>query len=55
MCSASFLLRRQGVIIDVQPSDLDKIGDPENWILQRKVSYADAIPTPDIPPKWRSA
>ncbi|HAK12187.1 MAG TPA: hypothetical protein DCO78_09650, partial [Chitinophagaceae bacterium] len=23
----------------------------ENWILQRKVQYADIIPTPDIPAK----
>jgi len=46
-----FSFAGQGVIIDVQPSDLEKIGDPGNWILQRKVSYADAIPTPDIPAK----
>jgi len=40
-----------GVVIDVKPSDLDAIKDPENWILQRKVPYADLIPTPDIPAK----
>lgn len=36
-----------GVIIDVSPSDIDNIKDPENYILQRKVSYAPVIPTPD--------
>ncbi|HMH22665.1 MAG TPA: hypothetical protein VK563_12855 [Puia sp.] len=46
-----FSFAGQGVIIDVNPSDLDNIKDPENWILQRKVSYADVIPTPDIPAK----
>lgn len=33
------------MIIDVQPADLD-VPDPENWILQRKVRYADLIPNP---------
>lgn len=46
-----FSFAGQGVIIDVQQSDLDSIQDPENWILQRKVKYADIIPTPDIPAK----
>ncbi len=38
------------MIIDVQPADLD-VKDPQNWILQRKVKYADLIPTPDVPAK----
>ena len=46
-----FSFAGQGVVIDIQPSDLDRITDPENWILQRKVQYADLIPTPDIPAK----
>ena len=46
-----FSFAGQGVIIDVSPSDLATIKDPENWILQRKVVYADLIPTPDIPAK----
>jgi hypothetical protein len=46
-----FSFAGQGVVIDVSPSDLDRIKDPENWILQRKVVYADLIPTPDIPAK----
>ncbi len=40
-----------GVVIDVTNSDIEKITDPENWILQRKVKYADVIETPDIPAK----
>ena len=45
-----FSFAGQGVIIDPEPADLD-VKDPENWILQRKVKYADLIPTPDIPAK----
>ena len=40
-----------GVVIDVQQSDIDKIEDPHNWILQRKVEYADVVETPDGPAK----
>ena len=46
-----FSFAGQGVIIDVQPEDVTNIKDPENWILQRKVKYADAVQTPDIPAK----
>jgi len=46
-----FSFAGQGVIIDVTPSDIEKVNDPENWILQRKVKYADVIETPDIPAK----
>jgi hypothetical protein len=46
-----FSFAGQGVVIDVKPSDLDAVKDPENWILQRKVVYAGLIPTPDIPAK----
>jgi len=41
----------QGVLIDVTAQDLDAIPDPQNWILQRKVPYADCIVTPDGPAK----
>ncbi|HEV2481372.1 MAG TPA: hypothetical protein VGS79_16985 [Puia sp.] len=41
-----FSFAGQGVIIDVQPADLE-VADPQNWILQRKVRYAELIPTPD--------
>lgn len=46
-----FSFAGQGVIIDLTPADLDNIKDPENYILQKKVTYADLIPTPDIPAK----
>lgn len=44
-----FSFAGQGVIIDVQPADLE-VADPGNWILQRKVRYAALIPTPDAIP-----
>ena len=40
-----------GVVIDVTQQIIDNISDPENWILQRKVNYADVIETPDEPAK----
>lgn len=46
-----FSFAGQGVIIDVTKEDVDKVKDPENWILQRKVKYADIIQTPDVPAK----
>lgn len=46
-----FSFAGQGVVIDVTQADIDKVSDPENWILQRKVTYADVIQTPDIPAK----
>jgi hypothetical protein len=45
-----FSFAGQGVIIDVRPEDLD-VPDPGNWILQRKVKYAEVIATPDVPAK----
>lgn len=42
-----FSFAGMGVIIDVTQEDIDKIKDPENWILQKKVDYADIIETPD--------
>lgn len=42
-----FSFAGQGVVIDIVPSDILGIADPENWILQRKVQYADVIETPD--------
>lgn len=32
-----------GVIIDVTPDDIAKIQDPENYLLQRKITYAPCI------------
>jgi hypothetical protein len=46
-----FSFAGQGVVIDVTPADIEKIKDPQNWILQRKVNYADVIETPGTPAK----
>ena len=46
-----FSFAGQGVIIDVTREDIDKITDKENWIIQRKVTYANVIETPDDPAK----
>jgi hypothetical protein len=46
-----FSFAGQGVIIDMKQEDLDAIQDPENYILQRKVRYADVIETPDVSAK----
>jgi hypothetical protein len=46
-----FSFAGQGVIIDLKENDLTSIDDPHNWILQKKVTYADCIPTPDVPAK----
>jgi hypothetical protein len=46
-----FSFAGQGVIIDVTGKDIDNVKDPENWILQKKVKYADVIATPDVPAK----
>lgn len=42
-----FSFAGMGVVIDVTPEDIAAVQDPENWILQRKVKYADIIETPD--------
>ncbi|MFC4261835.1 hypothetical protein ACFOWM_03000 [Ferruginibacter yonginensis] len=46
-----FSFAGMGVVIDVTQADIDKITDPQNWILQRKVNYAPIILTPDEPAK----
>lgn len=46
-----FSFAGQGVIIDVTKADIDAVADPQNWILQRKVKYADVIKTPNVPAK----
>jgi len=46
-----FSFAGQGVIIDVTEKDIENVKDPENWILQKKVKYADVIKTPDDPAK----
>lgn len=42
-----FSFAGSGVIIDVEPADIDRITDPQNWILQRKVNYEPVIASPD--------
>jgi len=46
-----FSFAGMGVVIDVTKEDIDAVQDPENWILQQKVKYADVIETPDGPAK----
>jgi hypothetical protein len=46
-----FSFAGQGVVIDVAQADVEAVKDPHNWILQRKVKYADVIATPDGPAK----
>jgi hypothetical protein len=46
-----FSFAGQGVIIDVTEKDIDNVKGPENWILQKKVKYADIIKTPGDPAK----
>jgi hypothetical protein len=46
-----FSFAGQGVIIDVSKEDVQHVINPQNWILQRKVKYADVIKTPNVPAK----
>jgi hypothetical protein len=46
-----FSFAGQGVVIDVTRKDIEQVKEPENWILQKKVTYADVIETADIPAK----
>ncbi len=46
-----FSFAGQGVVIDVTKEDIDGVSDPQNWILQRKVNYAEVIKTPDVSAK----
>jgi len=46
-----FSFAGQGVVIDLTAADIEAITDHHNWILQRKVQYAEAIITPDEPAK----
>jgi hypothetical protein len=41
-----FSFAGQGVLIDVTREEIEKIKDPQNWILQKKVNYAAVIATP---------
>jgi hypothetical protein len=41
-----FSFAGQGVVIDVTSKDIEDVKDPQNWILQKKVKYAEVIQTP---------
>lgn len=42
-----FSFAGMGVIIDVNIDDIHNISDPENWILQKKVTYEPVVQAPD--------
>lgn len=42
-----FSFAGQGVKIDVMDDDIEKLPDPENWILQEKVDYVPVLQAPD--------
>ena len=46
-----FSFAGQGVVIDLTLKDVEQVKDPQNWILQRKVKYAEVIKTPGEPAK----
>ncbi|WP_421945793.1 hypothetical protein [Pedobacter sp.] len=41
-----FSFAGMGVIIDVSEEDIKNIADPQNWILQRKVTYEPVVQSP---------
>lgn len=46
-----FSLSGKSVVINVTAQDITGITNPQNWILQKKVKYANAIKTPGLPSK----
>ncbi|MET3978530.1 hypothetical protein ABIB62_001099 [Mucilaginibacter sp. UYP25] len=42
-----FSFAGQGVIIDIMDGDIENIKDPDNWILQEKVTYEPVLQSPD--------
>ena len=51
ICKPLFSFGGQGVMLDPTIDSIDAIKDPENWMLQKKVTYANAIQTPSGPSK----
>jgi hypothetical protein len=51
ICKALFSFGGRGVLLDPTYETLNAINDPENWVLQKKVAYANAIETPSGPSK----
>ncbi len=46
-----FSFAGSGVMIDVTKNDIANLPDPQNWMLQKKVTYAPIIKTPTTPAK----
>lgn len=51
ICKPLFSFGGQGVMLNPTIETIHAIIDPENWILQKKVTYAAAIETPSGPSK----
>lgn len=51
ICKPLFSFGGQGVMLDTTIDTINTIIDPENWMLQKKVTYAAAIETPSGPSK----
>ena len=51
ICKPLFSYGGQGVMLDPTSISIHAINDPENWVLQKKVSYAAVIETPSGPSK----
>ncbi len=51
ICKPLFSFGGHGVMLDPTSISINAINDPENWILQKKVSYAAVIETPSGPSK----
>ena len=51
ICKPLFSFGGQGVMLNPTFESLNAINDPENWILQKKVTYAAVIETPSGPSK----
>jgi len=51
ICKPLFSFGGHGLMLDPTSKSINAINDPENWILQKKVSYAPVIETPSGPSK----
>ena len=51
ICKPLFSFGGQGVMLNPTIDSIHAINDPENWILQKKVTYAAVIETPSGPSK----
>jgi glutathionylspermidine synthase len=51
ICKPLFSFGGHGVMLEPSSNSINAINDPENWIIQKKVTYADLIETPTGPSK----